>query len=403
MQFGSVLVHWSTTDANATPQLIAQVGAIAQHVLATYVAAGYRAPKSDGTTGGGTDLLDIYVSAIGPYLYGTCSPSSPPPAAGPYDASAYCTFNSDYSWAHGSVLENLEVTAAHELFHAVQFAYDSREDPWFMEATATWAEDEVYTDVNDNRQYLPVSPLHQPTQSLDQYGASLRQYGDWIFFRYLSERFPQKTGELPEIVRRIWERADSSRGARHDLYSIQAIGKELASRGTSLSRVFAKFADGNRRPAQTYREGSAYPPAPLGRSIGLSSKKRDTSWKEAKLNHLASTTVRVKPGAGLSSKAWALRIRLNLPDVSRRTTAVITSYAQNGRITTQMARLNKRGDGRTTVRFGRAKIRYVEVTLVNAGTRYKCWQGAVRGVEYACSGISRDNRLPMKYRFQVIR
>ena len=38
---------------------------------------------------------------------------------------------------------NLRVTAAHEFFHAVQFAYDYDEDPWLMEATATWMEERV--------------------------------------------------------------------------------------------------------------------------------------------------------------------------------------------------------------------------------------------------------------------
>ena len=33
-------------------------------------------------------------------------------------------------------LENLQVTAAHEFFHAVQFAYDAYEDGWFIEGTA---------------------------------------------------------------------------------------------------------------------------------------------------------------------------------------------------------------------------------------------------------------------------
>ena len=32
----------------------------------------------------------------------------------------------------------LRATAAHELFHLVQFAYDVREDPWLVEGTATW-------------------------------------------------------------------------------------------------------------------------------------------------------------------------------------------------------------------------------------------------------------------------
>ena len=40
-------------------------------------------------------------------------------------------------------VENMQVTAAHEYFHAVQFAYDITDDLWFLESTATWAEDEL--------------------------------------------------------------------------------------------------------------------------------------------------------------------------------------------------------------------------------------------------------------------
>ena len=43
-----------------------------------------------------------------------------------------------------SPIENLQFTAAHQFFHAIQFGYDAYEDAWFMEGTAAWIEDEVY-------------------------------------------------------------------------------------------------------------------------------------------------------------------------------------------------------------------------------------------------------------------
>src|SRR4029453_5199034 len=103
----------------------------------------------------------------------------------------------------------LRVTAAHEFFHAVQFAYDWKEDLWLMEGSAAWIEDEVYDGINDNRQYLAFSPIGQTTfwHALDWYHPnpsnplSLQVYGSWIFFRYLSERYSR------EIVRTIWRRA----------------------------------------------------------------------------------------------------------------------------------------------------------------------------------------------------
>ena len=37
-----------------------------------------------------------------------------------------------------------------------------------MEATATWAEDEVYDSVNDNLNYLPLGQLGRPDLPLDR-------------------------------------------------------------------------------------------------------------------------------------------------------------------------------------------------------------------------------------------
>src|SRR5699024_1799206 len=121
--FDTVRVHWNT--GVATSRYVDKVGAIADHVLETYADAGYRSPESDGTDGGNA-LLDIYLQDLGAQrLYGWCDSDSPPAGAGPFDAPAYCAFDNDYrEFPNHTPLENLEVTAAHELFHAVQFAYD---------------------------------------------------------------------------------------------------------------------------------------------------------------------------------------------------------------------------------------------------------------------------------------
>ena len=108
-------------------------------------------------------------------------------------------------------LDPLQVTVAHEFFHAVQFAYDAFEDAWFMEGTASWMEDEVYTDVNDNLQYLADSPLRHPEEPLD-FGTQnyLGWYGSWVFFRFLEEYIADQPD--PSIVRAAWEAADGSPG-----------------------------------------------------------------------------------------------------------------------------------------------------------------------------------------------
>ncbi|GAA1795193.1 hypothetical protein GCM10009795_045910 [Nocardioides hankookensis] len=400
--YGTVRVHWDNGTVN--PDYIDQVGAVATHVLGTYQAAGYRAPEPDGTKGGDAKL-DVYISDLGDGLYGYCNTDHAPPAKGPYDTPAYCSFSSDYSWAGGQTpLDNLKVTAAHELFHATQFAYDYEEDAWFLEATATWAEDEVYDNINDNRQYLSESPMRQPRKPLDQflncYSCAPRQYGEWIFFRYLTERFPQSQGGLPVIMRRLMQRIDASRGGP-DNYSIQAVARELASRKTDLRHVYAQFGDANRRPARTYEEGSAYRAAGAAKTWALTPRKHNSGVQKVLVDHLSTATVQAKPSRSLHGKR--LRIDLNLPAPTTGAGAVVTRYDRKGRTKSTFVRLSKAGNARVTVPFdGRSTIR-VDVTLSNAGIAYHCWTAQRDDpVLYSCSGRSKDNNAPMSYRLSTV-
>jgi hypothetical protein len=399
--FAAVCVHYSTTGADAaSTTYVDQVGQVADHVLATYAAAGYRRPKSDGTLGG-NPKLDIYLQDLGSQgLYGYCDSDRQPRAQGPYDTWAYCAFDNDYEEFPRTPLDNLEVTAAHELFHAVQFAYDYYEDAWFMEATATWAEDEVYDDVNDNLQYLPYGPMRQPGRSMDHFQRSgLKQYGDWIFFRYLTEHIPAAAGGLPTLVRQMWQRADGATGGR-DEYSIQAVARTLAARGTTLRTQFARFAAANRRPATTYEEGRAnhYPAAPLSLRVALSGRKRDSGWQTRTVDHLASATVRFSRATGMAARR--LRLRLDLPAVRFGSGAVATVYRTTGAPQTVTLGLTAQGNRTRSLPFG-GGVRFVEVTLANAGIQYECWRPTDTG--YSCQGRPRDDNLPLKLRAVAVR
>jgi hypothetical protein len=405
----NVCVHWvettadapslRDTDANTIPDFVDTTLETLSSVHSSYVEAGYRAPKPDGSVGGDA-RTDIYLADIGPQgLYGYCTSDELLPS-NRFDAWAYCVLDNDYAadeFPTGTPTHNMRVTAAHEYFHAVQFAYDAFEDSWFMEATATWAEDELFTDINDNLQYLPAGPLAQPRIPLDWFGGS-HQYGDWIFFRYLSERFPTAAGGMPTIVRNIWRRADAIPGAA-DAHSLLAVSQELASRNASLGRVFAQFADANRRSRTTYDEGAAnrYPSAPLTWTpITLSPTRNGTTWGSVRLDHLTSASARFVPSRAMTANTWQLKVEVNMAPKTRGSQAVVTVYKRGGGTSTSLLTLNGLGDGAKRVPFDHDRVSAVELTVVNASARTACWQDPTS--PFSCLGVPRDDALTQRIR-----
>ncbi|MBD0317910.1 MAG: hypothetical protein ICV71_05245, partial [Thermoleophilia bacterium] len=153
-------------NRNRIPDWVEMTRAVFARVWRTEVERlGYRRPLSDllARDHGPNGKLDVYIADVGADgLYGYCT-SDDPRRRWRRAVSAFCVVDDDFAAGQfegtATGRRALEVTAAHEFFHAVQYAYDWLEDLWFMEGTATWIEDEVFDDVNDNRQYLRTSPL----------------------------------------------------------------------------------------------------------------------------------------------------------------------------------------------------------------------------------------------------
>ena len=279
---GEVCVHWTATGAdapdptdtapaNGIPDYVDDAVAVLGNVWQQEVVQmGYRAPLADG----GRDVsseLDVYLSDVGSEgLYGYCT-SDDPNNDHDWDAWAFCVVDDDYAGFPLTPLQNLQVTAAHEFFHAVQFAYDFAEDRWLLEGTAAWIEDEVYDAVDDNRQYLSKSALRMPGVPIDR-GNGLYQYGAWLWWRFLSETSAAGAADDPTIVRQVWVRADGSAGAS-DQYSLQAVKNTLNSRGRKLQGALADFAAWNRIPiCATPR--AARTPDPRPRPTSFSDPRR---------------------------------------------------------------------------------------------------------------------------------
>ncbi len=406
-----VCVHWVTTgtdappltdsDGDGVPNQVERTRDVFNEVWSSIVTdGGYRAPLADlgpGADQGPDRKLDVYLANLGGRgLYGYCSTEDTTDARA---VPAFCSLDDDFAEFGGKPLENLQVTAAHEFFHAVQFAYDWLEDAWLLEGTAAWVEDEMYDDVDDNLQYLANSPLTHPHRSMDGSGSGANLYGSWIFWRHLAERFPDDGGTgMPLVIRDVVGRLGGSSGVMDEgEYSTQALRSALSVRGVSVSEVFSGFGTANRRPAASYEEGAAYPAAPPTSSIKLRNRKAKAV--TSRPAHLSNSTFRVVPAASLTGKRWKLSVRIDMPKRSFGYAAAVTTRAKGGRVTTKQVSLKADGDGALVTRFGRKRVKSVEVTLTNASVRYSCW----RGRAFACQGIPKDDGRVVKARVRAVR
>jgi hypothetical protein len=264
----------------------------------------------------------------------------------------------------------MQVTAAHEYFHAVQFGYDIGEDPWFMEATATWVEDEVYDRVNDNVAYLRQGPVGHPARSLDS-RASGYFYGAWIFFRHVTERFPSSDAGLPVVVRRMWRLADAAGQDAPNLYSMAAVEQALSEQGSGTGDQLLRMAAANLHPRRWYDEGRLYPAAKVNRAFELTraAPRKRLAFEQ---DHLTSRSYRFIPARGMTADDWQLELDLDLAPEEQASHALARVFLKSGRARTTIFDLSPEGDATGAVRFSSALVKAVEVTVVNGSTRYRC-------------------------------
>lgn len=340
---------------------------------------GYRSPMPDGTRGG-NEKFDVYLADLDSGLFGYCAPEEFGDTS-----SSFCVVDNDYAepeFDAQTPVDNMRVTAAHELFHAVQFAYDSWEDYWLMESTATWMEERLADDVNDNRYFLRFGQLGAPQKSLDVFEqAGAAQYGNWAFIESISHKHGM------DSVREIWTNAGAYPGAGQ-MFSIQAIETYLSSGGRGNFRPhFGTYVAQNSYTQLNYPEGSAYAYQPLVINRTLSPTRRSWPKTSYRIRHLASATVRLKPASSMTGP-WRLRINVDLPRRSTGSEAVVLVRRKDRSSFTRRIKLDRTGAGSTSVAMDDREIAWVNISLVNASTRYQCW----RGSNFSCSGVSRDDR-----------
>ena len=381
---GHFCLHWVPTTSDAPPStswVDKSLRTMNQVWRKEVGALNYRPPVRDGKHGG-NNLFDVYLKDVGADgLYGYCAPEYLKPGR-KREASGYCVLDNDFdSSQFGGVrpVDSLRVTAAHEFFHAVQFGYDYKEDPWLMEATSTWMEERFADGINDNRQYLPYGQVHRASSSLDVYNSQgFNQYGNWPFFEYLSSHFGAG------IVRRIWDAAgEFPDGGKK--YSTEAVVAVLSRHG-GFTGVFSRYASANTAPARSYAEGSTWPKAVIDKRWKLSQDKLSGSTKLT-VNHMASRNVVMKPDASLAGKRWRGRVVVDGPGLAKSPAVQVVVTRADGRQVEKTVRLNRSGVGRTSFGFSSGGVKHVTITAVNASTRFDCHQQT----NLSCRGKAKDN------------
>lgn len=393
----AVCVHWVTQGPSAIPTENDGAGGLypgsrgglpdyVEFTLSTmafvakrFVDAGYRPVLADGSAGG-SSRPDIYLGQLGDVgAYGYCAPDDVS-ISEHVPSPAYCVLDNDYTEFGIAPRQALRATAAHEWFHAVQFAYDVNEDGWIMEATATWAEDELFDTVNDNWNYLPYGSLARPQQPLDVWN-DLGQYGNWIFFRFLGERMSGTQAGMSTVVRDIWNRLP-------DEYSVEAMRNVLAARGSSVTAQFAWFNVWNRRPASYYDEGAAYPASPTRGTYTLSGQM-PKKVIDVKINHLASSHYRyTRPATG--GTTWRLQLKFNLSSKATGGTAIVSMKVKGHSPKVKIVALNADGDATYTYPFG-PTVEWIDVTPINASTNYNGCDDPDRDYTSTCQGFPADD------------
>ena len=249
-------------DANGVPDYIQTMSNTFENVFAVEnIQMGWREPTPDGTRGTDFNKVDVYVKQLGDQ--GIFGYATPDPGQTTNSQAAYLVMDNDFSHSeyprYPDPLPPLQVTAAHEYNHIIQFGYDVLQDPWMFESTAVWMEDEVYDDVNDYVSYLNAwSQLTQvpltrfnPTDLMDP--LNVKVYGDAVWNRWLDEHFGQET------IRTAWEK---SLQTTPPSFAPDAYDAALLTKGTTFFDAFTRFAADTAEwnsAAGVFEEGGTWP------------------------------------------------------------------------------------------------------------------------------------------------
>lgn len=241
---GQNAVYLGDDDGNGVPDFVEQVASVYVEVLAYYESLGFRAPESDESVpdNGGDDRFDVYLVDFagvgdGAFRQDSCLVENSERCIG------FMTQENDFvGYGYPSTLIANRILGSHELFHAVQAAYDVNQGSVLSEGTAVWATEAFDPTLNDFEAFTdgylenPDRPLDQPLPGpVDPFS-----YGSAIFFQFLAERYD------PDAIRLLWERCENGGEGGADpiwMSQIDAVAAEIGAE--SFAEAMVEFATWN--------------------------------------------------------------------------------------------------------------------------------------------------------------
>lgn len=250
---GPHAVDTATTRMDKVPDNVATAATVGDAALAAYAKMGFLPPIADGKCGGDS-RFDIYLMHFGAGDGDTAREN----CGGPGTVSqcqAYAQVEARLEDGYGTFELGAEVVIAHEIFHAVQDAYDADLDHFWAEGSAQWAAKTVYPKEMDLESQLPAF-FSQAERSIDTPpggAAASYLYGAAIWPVFLA----QHVG--PDIVR-----ASLAEESTAGPPSMDSIAAALKADGKSMSDEFATFAawnaaTGSRAGMGGYVNAASYP------------------------------------------------------------------------------------------------------------------------------------------------
>lgn len=185
---------------------------------------------------GGGDEYDIYIVNLGAGEYGFTQPEGAIPgsqAVSPSILQSFIEIDNDYGRGYPTMgLSGLKVTAAHELFHAIQLSrYGSWniEEWYFYELSAEAMEPTVFPEIKTYIDDISIYFNNIETSSLyTPYTDYRHGYDRAIWGIFLMKRYGVN------LMREIWESVAMVR-------PVPAMKSALETRGTSLGKEFSEF------------------------------------------------------------------------------------------------------------------------------------------------------------------